>query len=445
MENDYLDRFNQVNANISDSINNFNEQITNNLSVKELSADTMTYNISAAAPVASLTALGYDANGKVIPVTVIANSNLQLPPDANYIYTDMHGTPYAGMADTAVSTNENLVTSHAVYNAVNDIWTDLNTVMDGLGIITPMNYISSETPVNYQNVQTVVFAKGTKGNLWSDSSLLGNKYYDWDNTTNTLTFSSPTGIIVFNASMYGTFDECSNLNQNIPISNGVTNMAGTFRRCSSLNQNIRIPNGVTDMFITFYDCESLNQNIPIPDSVTNMQSTFWNCRNLNQNIHIPDSVTNMVGTFWNCRNLNQNIHIPNSITNMRAVFSACNLNQNILIPDNVTDMHGTFCYCESLNQNILIPDNVTNMNSTFYGCISLNQNIYIYSDKITLMNDAFNNCPLLSDKYIHIRSSIPMDTSNSIYNSLVNNITGVNWTGRVVNDLSAPTTWPPTN
>ena len=61
------------------------------------------------------------------------------------------------------------------------------------------------------------------------------------------------------------------------------------------------------------------------------------------------------------------------------------------------------------------------------------------------MNNAFRNCSLLSDKYIHIRSSIPMDASNSIYNSLVNNITGVNWTGRVVNDLSAPTTWPPSN
>ena len=451
MENDYLNRFNQVNANISDSINSFNEQITNELSVNAFSADTMIYNVSAT-PVSSLTALGYDSNGRVIPVTVIANSNLQLPPNANYLYTDMHGTPYAGMADTTVSTNENLVTSHAVYNAVNDIMADISevdnnlyTVMDGLGITTPMNHIGSETPVNYQNVQTVVFAKGTKGNLWSDSSLLGNKYYDWDNTTNTLTFSSPTGIIIFNASMYGTFDECSNLNQNIPISNGVTNMAGTFRRCSNLNQNIFIPGNVTDMFGTFYDCTNLNHNIHIPNSVTNMQATFMNCMSLNQNIHIPDSVTNMVGTFSGCISLNQNIHIPNNITNMYAVFSACNLNQNILIPGNVTDMRGTFYYCHSLNQNIPIPGNVTNMNSTFYGCNSLNQNIYIYSDKITLMNDAFNNCSLLSDKYIHIRSSIPMDASNSIYNSLVNNVTGVNWTGRVVNDLSAPTTWPPSN
>ena len=480
MENDYLNRFDQVNANISDSINSFNEQITNNLSVKVFSADTMTYNISAAAPVASLTALGYDANGKVIPVTVIANSNLQLPPDANYIYTDMHGIPYAGMADTAVSTNENLITSHAVYNAVNDVMADINefhnevdnnlhAVMDGLGITTPMNYISSESPVNYKNVQTVVFAKGTKGNLWSESSLLGNKYYDWNSTTNTLTFSSPTGIIVFNSNMYATFGECSNLNQNISIPNGVTNMAatfdscsnlnqnilipdsvtemqGTFRICESLNQNIRIPNSVTDMFVTFYECTNLNQNIRIPDSVRNMQSTFLNCFSLNQNIRIPNGVTNIVGTFSACLMLNQNIHIPDGITNINSIFGACmSLNQNILVPDSVTDMSYAFGMCTNLNQNILIPGSVTDMSYTFYECTNLNQNIYIYSDKITSMRNTFNSCPLLSDKYIHIRSSIPMDASNSIYNSLVNNVTGVNWTGRVVNDLTAPTTWPPAN
>ena len=377
--------FELVNTNIGESINAYNEQITNSLSVDTLSANTLIYNVSAA-PVASITALGYDSNGKVIPVTVIANSNLQLPPSANYIYTDSTGTPYAGMADTAVSTNENLVTSHAVYNAVNDIWTDLNefhneignpfggiqnqfndvnnnfngiqsqfndvnnsindinagvqnqfndvnnnfngiysqfndvnnnisdidntlyVVMNSLGVNTPMNYINSTSPVSYTAVQTVVFTKGNIGNLWSESSLLGNKYYDWNSSTNTLTFSSPTGIIILNSSMYN-----------------------------------------------------------------------------------------------------------------------------------------TFCMCTNLNQNILISNSVTNMDSTFFRCDSLNQNIYLYSDKIDYIQSAFKNCPLLSDKYIHIRSSIPMDTSNYIYNSLVNNITGVNWDGRIINDLPEPTTWPPVN
>jgi hypothetical protein len=59
------------------------------------------------------------------------------------------------------------------------------------------------------------------------------------------------------------------------------------------------------------------------------------------------------------------------------------------------------------------------------------------------MSDTFNKCTLLADKYIHIRSSIPLDTSNSMYNALVNSNTGINWTGRVINDLEEPTQWPP--
>ena len=495
MENDYLDRFNQVNANISDSINNFNEQITNELSVNVFSADTMIYNVSAT-PVSSLTALGYDSNGKVIPVTVIANSNLQLPPSANYIYTDSVGTPYAGMADTAVSTNENLVTSHAVYNEVNDIRTDLNglhnevsnsfggiqnqfndvnNIVDNLsgvlGFYIPMNYMNSTHPVNYRALDTVVFTKGNMGNLWSESSLFGDKYYDWNSTTNTLTFSSLTGIIAFNSNMNHTFYYCSKLNQNIPILNGVTDMSDTFSRCYSLNQNILIPNSVTIMSSTFYNCPNLNQNILIPNSVTNMSGTFAYCSNLDQNILIPNSVTIMSSTFYNCYNLNQNILIPNSVTDMSDTFAYCsklnqnilipnsvtsmsdtflicpNLNQNILIPNSVTSMSSTFSRCYSLNQNILIPNSVTIMRSTFAYCSNLNQDIYIYSDKLGAgaMNNAFRDCSLLATRNIHIRSSIPMSTSNYIYNALVNNSTGIKWTGRVYNDLPEPTTWPPAN
>ena len=51
------------------------------------------------------------------------------------------------------------------------------------------------------------------------------------------------------------------------------------------------------------------------------------------------------------------------------------------------------------------------------------------------MYRAFYNCPLLATRNIHIRHTIPKATSNAIYNALVNNATGTNWTGRVYNDL----------
>ena len=575
--------FELVNTNIGESINAYNDQITNSLSVDTLSANTLIYNISAP-PVSSLTALGYDSNGRVIPVTVIANQNIVLPENAKYLYTDSVGTPYAGMVDNEVSESENLITSFAVHNfalnisnavsglenAFNGVNNNLsgidNTlyfVMNSLGLFTHMNYINSISPVNYQALDNVVFTKGNMGNLWSETSLLGNMYYDWNSTTKTLTFSSPTGIITFNSDMSSAFAGCSNLNHNIVISNNVTNMSSTFYGCPNLNQDIVIPNSVTDMSSAFYGCSNLNQRIVIPNSVINMSSTFYGCSNLslnivisnsvtnmcntfygcsnlnqnilisnrvtnmsntfahcsslNQSIVIPNSVTNINNTFFNCSNLNQNIVLPNNVFTMGYTFSGCsNLNQNIVIPNSVFTMEDTFSNCSSLNQNILmpnrltmmadtffgcsslnqnilipnsvtmigytffncsslnqnilipnrvtmmdyafsrcynlnqnilIPDSVTSMSGAFFRCYNLNQNIYLYSDKIEIdyMENSFKNCSLLSDKYIHIRSSIPLDTSNYIYNSLVNNYTGINWSGRVVNDLPTPTTWPPVN
>ena len=133
---------------------------------------------------------------------------------------------------------------------------------------------------------------------------------------------------------------------------------------------------------------------------------------------------------------------------MSGTFIICsNLNQNILIPNSVTYMGLTFSRCYNLNQNILIPNSVTNMSGTFYSCSNLNQDIYIYSDKLgtDAMKNAFHDCSLLKTRNIHIRSTIPMSTSNYIYNALVNNNTGVKWTGRIYNDLPEPTTWPPAN
>ena len=269
-------------------------------------------------------------------------------------------------------------------------------------------------------------------------------------------------------SMFGTFSQC-NLNQNIQIPNSVTNMYDTFSYCWSLNQNIKIPSSVIDMSGTFRDCSIFNQNIQIPNSVTRMDNTFGSCYFFNQNIQIPNSVTNMNSTFSGCWNLNQNILIPNSVTNMDGTFGSCwNLNQNILIPNSVTNMDNTFNYCLNLNQNILIPNSVTNISCIFYACNNLNQNILI-PNSVTNMAGAFHNCSNLnqSDIYIysqnlrsfklkraftgchinnvHIPTSVPKDTSNAMYNSLVNGNTGITFPdANIFNDLPVdPTVWPP--
>ena len=267
--------------------------------------------------------------------------------------------------------------------------------------------------------------------------------------------------------MYGTFKRCWSLNQNIQIPNSVTDMQDTFDSCSSLNQNILIPNSVTSMINTFSYCWSLNQNIQISNSVVNMTNAFYNCSSLNQNILIPSSVVNMYGTFDCCFNLNQNIQIPNSVITMYDTFKYCfNLNQNIKIPNSVVGMHGTFNRCSNLNQNILIPNSVTSMYDTFYNCSNLNQSIlipnsvvvmtnafyncssldqpdiYIYSQNLSSLSKAFNGCYINN---VHIPTSVPKDTSNLIYNSLVNGNTGITFpAANIFNDLPVdPVVWPP--
>ena len=248
--------------------------------------------------------------------------------------------------------------------------------------------------------------------------------------------------------MVDTFYNCSSLNQNILIPNSVTNMSGTFYACTSFNQAIQIPNSVTAISSTFYGCSGLNQNILIPNSVVNIPSTFKGCTSLNQNILIPNSVVNIPSAFNNCVRLNQNIQIPNSVTNMVEAFYACtSLNQNILIPNSVVNIVDTFYSCTSLNQNIQIPNSVTNMVEAFYGCSNLNQpDIYIYSQKLNSfkLKRAFTGCHINN---VHIPTSVPKTTSNSLYNSLINGTTGITFpAANIFNDLPVdPTVWPPVN
>jgi len=250
-------------------------------------------------------------------------------------------------------------------------------------------------------------------------------------------FNQPITIGNSVTDMSRTFFNCTRFNQPITIGNSVTDMSRTFANCFNLNQPMTIPNSVANMSRTFYNCNLFNQPLTIPNNVTNMAETFSSCDNFNQPITIPNSVTNMSNTFNLCYNFNQPITIPNSVTNMSNTFRGCyNFNQPVIIPDSVTDMSNTFGFCNNFNQPIKIGNDVTNMASTFWGCSNFNQSITI-PENVTDLQYTFFDCSLLfnSTKPIHISHNIALgDTSNYIYNALVNNLTGINWAGRILND-----------
>ena len=420
---------------------NANSLNVNSANVAELFVNTNSE------PITSNAILGYDSNGRVIPI----KAPVELPENANYIFTDEHGTALPGKAETEVNASDNLITSNAVKNVTDNLASTVDYLKNVLNVVLSLpatnvsGWNNSESPLNIQGMTDFVIFPFSGGST-SGADVGNGARLDFDSASNVATLYIP-GLKWTMGNMDNTFDNCRLLNKNILISDGVTRMDNTFANCFNLNQDILIPNSVKSMYYTFASCTNLNQNILIPNSVEYIQNTFRNCTNLNQNILIPDGAAFMDNTFENCTNLNQNILIPNSVKYMDNVFANCkSLNQNIFIPNSVKSMYHTFVNCRNLNQNILIPGSVRYMDNVFKNCTNLNiSDMYIYSQNIGSIDGAFNNCNRIGN--IHIPTSVPKVTSNYIYNSLVNGYTGITFAPEnIINDLPVdPIDWPPIN
>ena len=422
-----------VSGNLSDIT--VNDLFANNANISNLYINT------SPTPIQSSAVLGYDSEGRVIPIR--ATYDVGFPENADYLFTDQAGTAFSGVKATEVGEVENLITAYGVKNAIDAL---------NVEVVNNFNLING----NFDNVANTFndFANNLNSvnlateNLFNDVNNtfngVNNKFNDVNNTFNDVnnTFNDVTNNISNNLnSLLSTLEpilgvtKISGWTSTSPLNiqgmtefkiapiigptmsgsdvgngaklnlSGTTvtlglpsfqwttdNMSSAFFGCTQLNQNIQIPDGVTSMVNTFGNCYNLNQNIQIPDSVVGMTETFFGCMNLNQNIKIPNGVTNMFNTFESCHRLNQNIKIPNGVTNMYNAFQGCSvLNYNIQIPSGVTNMVGTFAYCYNLNQNISIPNGVTDMSNTFRLCHNLNQNILIPRG-VTKMYFTFGSC-----------------------------------------------------
>ena len=395
---------------------NANSLNVNSANVAELFVNTNSE------PITSNAVLGYDSSGRVIPI----KAPVELPENANYIFTDEHGTALPGKAETEVNASNNLITSNAVKHVTDNLASNVDYLMGALNALLslPATNISgwnnSVSPLNIQSMTDFVVFPFSSGST-SGADVGNGARLDFDSASKVATLYIP-GIQWIMGNMDNTFNNCRLLNKNILIPNSVISMTSTFASCLSLNKNIFIPGGVVSMNNAFNNCISLNQNISIPGRVNYMESTFQDCHNLNQNILIPNSVLFMDSTFANCTNLNQ----------------------NILIPNNVTSMYNTFNNCTNLNQSISIPNKVMYMQEAFRNCTNLNiSDMYIYSQNIRSIDGAFNNCNRIGN--IHVPTSVPKVTSNYIYNSLVNGYTGITFAPEnIINDLPVDIAqWPP--
>ena len=238
--------------------------------------------------------------------------------------------------------------------------------------------------------------------------------------------------------MCNTFANCRNFNQPVIIPNNVTCLRDTFAYCYNFNQPLTIPGNVTNMDSMLKHCKNFNQPVSFPESITNLSSVFAGCSNFNQPVTIPENVTNTSYTFYGCYNFNQPVTIPNNVTDVYGMFRGCNIfNQPVTIPENVTNVSQMFYNCYNFNQPVTIPENVTNTSYTFYGCYNFNQPVTIPENVTNMVNMFYYRSKLNNSSVpIHISHNIILgDTSNYIYNALVNGNTGINFApSRILND-----------
>ena len=158
---------------------NVNLLAVNTANVKELFVNTQPE------PVTSSAVLGYDSEGRVIPVH--AAFDVGFPEDANYLFTDHAGTAFAGTAATEVGISSNLITAYAVKNAIDNVNDSLNIINNSLNDVDSwMNTIENDVNNRFEEVNN------TANNLLDnidylknivESSLLPADITGWDNSS----------------------------------------------------------------------------------------------------------------------------------------------------------------------------------------------------------------------------------------------------------------------
>ena len=123
----------KLSGDVSGNLNNvsISDLLANNANVSNL------YVNITPTPIQSAAVLGYDSEGRVIPV--VATYNVGFPGNADYLWTDQVGTVLNGVKATEVGEIDNLITAHGVKNAIDalnvEIVDNLNLVNDNLNNI----------------------------------------------------------------------------------------------------------------------------------------------------------------------------------------------------------------------------------------------------------------------------------------------------------------------
>ena len=316
-------------------------------------------------------------------IPIRASYDVSFTESADYLKTDAHGVARKGTSESGVVQSTNLIQAGAVQNMYDAVNADFNNVQNTL----------SDIESNLNNVESNL------NNVDSSVKAINDFIFNGIYLPEYGSFSSSSPVRYTTAKTVELYGDAQG-------GTAIPGGGGMIKFDSSTNT------------VTFGFSGAACKGI------INANSMFAQCSRLNKNILIPNSVEDAQSMFYGCSALNQNILIPSSVVNAQSMFAACS----------------------ALNQNILIPSSVVNAQRMFFGCSRLNQDVYIYSQVLNDINGMFTGTKV-NKHNVHIPISVPKDTSNYIYNSLVNGETGLVFAAEnVFNDLpSDPEVWPPVN
>ena len=482
-------------------------------------------------PVTSSAVLGYDSEGRVIPIH--AAFEVGFPENANYLFTDQYGTAFKGIAETEVNASDNLITSNAVYNALANVNNRFNNVNNNFANIdnsfnnvndsfNAVNNTANNLLDNVDYLKNIVESSLLPANItgWDSSAYpviiqgitefavepLSADYYPISPEADRIRFNGnyyeKTGnnYIKQDVITYNTYDNSISVSWNnkyigetildeetfedITVwktNNGTIATSGYYLGVDKKPNNTYIVQllnltfnaaGVSDNIVTgtiyklpsdfnfqdsvFYYVKNNNNFEGL--KVNQGQCTFTTDPTTDNNFYIYQkgadwSYPNTTGPEYSilARNnvyagiysassfpLYTEIGTMTSYVGDKAKLSVSGTKATLALPGlywTKANMDMAFYKCSSFNQKMIIQNSVTSMVSTFEGCSSFNQpDMLIYSQNITNMTNAFKGCHINN---VHIPTSVPKDTSNFMYNCLVNGNTGITFSAaNIFNDLN---------
>lgn len=483
-----------------------NNAVINTANVAELFVNTQPE------PVTSSAVLGYDSEGRVIPIH--AAFEVGFPENANYLYTDQHGTAFPGTAETEVNASDNLITSNAVYNALANVNNGLNNVSNTANnLLDNVDYLknivessllpanitgwdSSTYPVIIQGItefaveplsadyypispeaDRISFSGGyyeKSGNNYVKQNITvttyntynNSIYVNWNNeyigethldeeTFKDITVWKTNSGTIATSGYYLSYDAKPNGTYIVQLLN-LTFNAGVYSGNIIFDALYKLPSDFNFQDSVFYYVKNGNNFEGL--KVNQGQCTFTTDPTTDNNFYIYQkgadwSYPNTTGPEYPilARNnvyagvytassfpLYTEIETMTAYVGDKAKLSASGTKATLALPGlywTKANMDMAFYNCSSFNQKMIIQNSVTSMVSTFEGCSNFNQpDMLIYSQNITNMTNAFKGCHINN---VHIPTAVPKDTSNFMYNCLVNGNTGITFSAsNIFNDLN---------